>query len=47
MRVVLDHSKCELLDLGASVVMDVVALELRKSWQWGNRKVVFSGVYPE
>ena len=42
----LDHSCCELLDLGASVVMDVIALELIKSWRRRKPAIHFSGRYP-
>ena len=43
----LDHSKCEYLDLGASVAMDVVALELRNFFVRRGRHIDFSGTYPK
>ena len=42
----LDHSNCELLDLGASVVMDVISMELKKSWKLRKPAVHFAGKYP-
>lgn len=45
-RVYFDHTKCEEMDLGASVVLDVTALELQKEWDRSLRRKGFAGIFP-
>jgi hypothetical protein len=45
-EVFFDHSACETLELGASVVMDVIALELRRVWRARRHQTTFAGAYP-
>lgn len=43
----LDHSECNRLDIGASVAMDVLVLELRRTWSNRIRKPIIRGRYPD
>jgi hypothetical protein len=44
-KLFLDHSLCEVMDLGASTVLDVLVMPLKRNWR--TKKVIFGGAYPQ
>ena len=46
-KIVLDHTACEHLDLGASMVLDIAFLEHRKEKMFKKRKTILGGHLPE
>ena len=46
-EIYLDHSQCTRIDLGASVVMDVIAVDLERTWPRRRRRPSFAGAYPK
>ncbi len=42
-----DHSKCTQMDLGASTVLDVIVLRLRREWRARGGPFGLGGVYPD
>lgn len=44
-RLTLNHEKCDLIDIGASTVMDVLVLELRKELSRRGKRLRLSGKY--
>lgn len=42
-----DHSDCIELDMGASIILDVVALEIRDEWQRNGLHARFKGIFPK
>ena len=46
-RIMFDHSRCEEMDLGASAILDVVALQVRDEWKKNKIRGRFAGRFPE
>lgn len=46
-KLMINHSRCEEIDLGASLVMDVLMMEALQEWKINKLKRTFEGVFPE